>query len=138
LPREFSIFHRVQFRETDQAGIVHFANYFTMMEEVEHAFFRSIGLSVSMQHDGMHIGWPRVAASCDFTQPAKFEDEIQLKLRLARLGDKSLSYEIEFNLAGKPIALGKMTSVCCTLKDSKMCAIAIPQPLREKISAALQ
>ena len=43
---EFSISRRVQFAETDMAGVVHFSNYFRWMEEVEHAFFRAVGLSV--------------------------------------------------------------------------------------------
>jgi acyl-CoA thioesterase FadM len=43
VPDTFSINRRVQFAETDMAGIVHFSNYFRWMEEVEHAFFRSVG-----------------------------------------------------------------------------------------------
>jgi len=54
---EFSISRRVQFAETDMAGVVHFSNYFRWMEEVEHAFFRSVGLSVVMQHQGRDISW---------------------------------------------------------------------------------
>ena len=40
MPTEFTIKRRVQFSETDMAGIMHFANYFRLMEEVEHAFLR--------------------------------------------------------------------------------------------------
>ena len=36
---EYRLTRRVQFYETDMAGIVHFSNYFRMMEEVEHHFF---------------------------------------------------------------------------------------------------
>src|SRR3982750_3313933 len=97
----FSIPRRIQFAETDMAGIVHFANFFRMMEEVEHAYFRSVGLSVSMQHDGMHVGWPRVSAGCEFFGPIKFEDEIELVLRVTRLGEKSLSYEVDFVKEGR-------------------------------------
>ena len=48
MSNEFSVTHFVQFSETDMAGIVHFSNFFRWMEEVEHAYFRSLGLSVSM------------------------------------------------------------------------------------------
>src|SRR5438445_4034138 len=51
MPTEFSILRRIQFSETDMAGIVHFANFFRMMAEVEHAFLRTVGLRVSMQYD---------------------------------------------------------------------------------------
>src|SRR5580704_1212282 len=126
MPSEFSIQHRVQFSETDMAGIMHFSNYFRLMEEVEHAFFRSLGLSVVMQHEGMHIGWPRVAANCEYFGPCRFEDELQIVLRVARLGEKSFSYEVDFLLAGRRIALGKITSVCCLIETGGMKSIPIP------------
>src|SRR5438270_7455884 len=109
MPTEFSIRRRVQFAETDMAGIMHFANFFRMMEEVEHAFFRSVGLSVSMQHDDIHIGWPRVSAGCEFFGPLKFEDEVELRLRVTRVGDKSFSYEVDFLVRGTRVALGNTT-----------------------------
>src|SRR4051812_47471990 len=132
----FSIPRRIQFAETDMAGIVHFANYFRMMEEVEHAFFRSVGLSVSMQHDGMHVGWPRKAVSCEFFGPIRFEDEVELRMRVTKVGEKSFNYEVDFILAGRRMALGKTTSVCCALEDGKMRSIPIPAALREKLTAA--
>jgi acyl-CoA thioester hydrolase len=135
MPSPFSIRRRVQFSETDMAGIVHFSNFFRMMEEVEHAFFRSVGLSVSMQHDGMHVGWPRVSTSCDFFGPVKFEQEVELSLRVTRLGEKSFSYEVDFLLDGRRMALGKTTSVCCELRpDGSMKSIPIPGELREKLT----
>jgi YbgC/YbaW family acyl-CoA thioester hydrolase len=133
MPTEFSITRRIEFAETDMAGIVHFSNFVRMMEEVEHAFFRSLGLSVSMQHDGMHIGWPRVAVSCEFFGPAKFEDVLELKLRIVRVGEKSLSYEVEFILQDKRVALGKTTSVCCAMESGGMKSIMIPQAIRQKL-----
>jgi len=39
---EFKLVRRVEFNETDAAGIVHFSNFFRYMESVEHAFFRSL------------------------------------------------------------------------------------------------
>jgi YbgC/YbaW family acyl-CoA thioester hydrolase len=135
MPTEYSIIHRVQFSETDQAGIMHFSNFFKMMEEVEHAFFRSVGLSVSMQHDDIHIGWPRVSASCEFFGPVKFEDDVELKMRVARVGEKSFSYEVEFFVGGKRVALGKTTSVCCAIDTEDMRSIAIPTAIREKLTA---
>jgi acyl-CoA thioester hydrolase len=136
MPNEFSILRRVQFSETDMAGIMHFANYFRMMEEVEHAFFRSVGLSVMMQHEGMHIGWPRVSAACDYFGPIRFEDELELKLRVMRVGDKSFNFEVDFLLAGKRAALGKITSVCCTLEGPGMRSIPIPPALRVKLTGS--
>jgi acyl-CoA thioester hydrolase len=131
---EFTITRRVQFSETDLAGIVHFSNFYKMMEEVEHAFFRSVGLSVSMQHDDIHVGWPRVSASCEFFGPVKFEDEIELKLRVGRVGDKSFTYEVEFLVGGARVALGKTTSVCCSVDRGEVRSISIPPAIRAKLT----
>ena len=140
MPGEFSIRRRIQFAETDMAGIVHFANYFRWMEEVEHAFFRSLGLSVAMTLDdgrggGQRIGWPRVNVGCEYYGPVKFEDEMELRLRITKVGGKSLSYEVDFLLGEKLIALGKSTSVCCEHTPTGLRAIAIPPAIREKLEA---
>jgi acyl-CoA thioester hydrolase len=134
MPTEFTTLRRIEFAETDMAGIVHFANFFRMMEETEHAFFRSLGLSVVMHHDGKEIGWPRVNVSCEYSGSARFEDELELKLRVTRVGEKSLTCEVEFILKGKRIALGKSTSVCCAIGEDEMRSIPIPQTIREKLS----
>lgn len=133
MPAEFTTTRRIEFAETDMAGIVHFANYFRIMEETEHAFFRSVGLSVVMKHEDAEIGWPRVSVSCDFSGPVRFEDELELKLRVIRVGDRSLNYEVEFLLAGRRVALGKTTSVCCALENGSMKSIPIPAAIREKL-----
>jgi len=133
----FSITRRVQFSETDMAGIMHFSNYLKMMEEVEHAYFRSVGLSVSMQHDDIHVGWPRVSAGCEYFEPVKFEDEIELRLRVSRVGGKSFSYEVDFMVRDKRAALGKVTSVCCAIDDGELRSISIPAAIREKLTKDL-
>jgi YbgC/YbaW family acyl-CoA thioester hydrolase len=130
---EFTIIHRVQFSETDMAGVVHFSNFFRWMEEVEHAWFRSIGLSVAMLNDEARLGWPRVSASCDFLAPVRFEDEVKLTFRIVKLGEKSLNYEVEFSSSGKRVALGKATSVCCQVTPQGMKSIPIPPAIRQKL-----
>lgn len=127
---------RVQFHETDLAGVVHFSNYFRMMEEVEHAWWRSLGLSVHMpEHEG-GIGWPRVSASCDYTAPIRFEDELTLSLAVANVGEKSLEVVIEFHCGGRKVAAGCMRSVCCQLQAGSFRAVGIPVAIREKLLAA--
>lgn len=129
----FTIERRVQFAETDMAGVLHFANYYRFMEEVEHAFWRSLGLCVVEKDGGAEISWPRVATSCQYIRPARFEDEIELALRLTKISDKSVSYEIEFRCSGERIALGKTTAACCTMEAGRFQSIPIPDRLREAI-----
>ena len=58
----FATTRRVEFADTDMAGIVHFSNYLRYMEMAEHDFLRSIGFSVNGTIEGRHVGWPRVHA----------------------------------------------------------------------------
>lgn len=133
MPAHHSIKRRIQFHDTDMAGVVHFSNYFRMMEEVEHAFFRSLGLSIVMTHEALEIGWPRVAASCEYFGPLKFEDEVELIMSVTKVGEKSFNYEVEFQWEGRKVALGKMTSVCCEMLDGGMRSITIPPGIRKKL-----
>jgi acyl-CoA thioester hydrolase len=90
---------RVLFHETDLAGIVHFSNFFKYMEEAEHAFLRSIGLSIHPEENWrspVRHGWPRVSATCDFHAPLQFEDEIEIELLVAEVRTKSIRYRCYF------------------------------------------
>src|SRR2546429_5286166 len=77
---EYRLRRRVQFHETDVAGIVHFSWFFRYMEEAEHALWREAGLSIHPPDSD--IGWPRVAASCDFHGALRFEDEFDVSIRV--------------------------------------------------------
>jgi acyl-CoA thioester hydrolase len=86
---------RILFHETDLAGIVHFSNYYKYMEEAEHAFLRSVGLSIHPEENWrspLRHGWPRVRATCDFHVPLQFEEEIEIELQVADVGRKSIRY----------------------------------------------
>jgi hypothetical protein len=59
MPYEFKVQRRVEFSETDMAGIMHYSNFFRFMETAEHAFYRSLGHSVVMKEVDPPLGWPR-------------------------------------------------------------------------------
>jgi 4-hydroxybenzoyl-CoA thioesterase/acyl-CoA thioester hydrolase len=90
-------------------------------------------MSVVMTHEALEIGWPRVSASCEYLGPLRFEDEVELKMRVTKVGEKSFNYEVEFLWEGRKIALGKMTSVCCEMLDAGLRAIKIPEGIRRKL-----
>jgi len=123
----------VQFAETDLAGVLHFANYYRMMEEVEHAFWRSRGSSVITCSNDATISWPRVVTSCEYIAPVHFEDVLELRLTVARLGERSVAYDIEFARDGNRVALGKTKAVCCTMERGAFRSIPIPRNLRRAL-----
>ncbi|HWL10079.1 MAG TPA: thioesterase family protein [Planctomicrobium sp.] len=126
---------RVEFSQTDMAGIVHFSNYYKWMEELEHDFFRAHELPIlKQQPDGTYLGWPRVNASCRFHAPARYDDRIEGRLTLERIGFKSLTYSMEFWRGDLQLASGRMKTVCCLFSpDGTLTSVEIPQWYLEKL-----
>jgi acyl-CoA thioester hydrolase len=138
---EFKIVRRVEFAETDLAGIMHYSNYFRFMETAEHGFFRSLGFSIVTRHVEPPVGWPRVHAECDFKLPLHFEDEVEVRLIVTGKRSKSLNYEFRFTkLNAQPpieVARGRLTVVCVTHHSSgKMSACTIPREIADRIDVA--
>jgi len=129
---------RVQFAETDTAGVLHFSNYYRWMEEVEHAFWRAHGLSVILREAGEEISWPRVKTACEYFAPARFEEEIQLSLNVVQVTDRSVTYDVEFRRGDRLLARGTTTAVCCKVRDGAFAAVAMPPQCRGKLLGALQ
>lgn len=138
MPSEFKLTRTVEFSETDMAGIMHFSNYFKFMEAAEHAFVRSLGLSIWPNDGAPPVGWPRVAASCEYKRPLKFEDSVEVHLKVAAKSGKSVTYGFTFRKAGESedCARGSMTVVCCTVRDGKMQATLIPPEFGDKIEVS--
>jgi len=137
----YEVTERVQFSETDMAGIVHFSNFFRYMERAEHSFWRSLGLSVtdrSVSADE-RIGWPRVHASCDYKAPLHFEEEFKVEMLIEEIRSKVIRYLFRFRrIDGVLVAEGRVTAACVR-KDpasGQMKAVSIPERILEKVSIA--
>ncbi len=123
------------------AGLVHFSNYFRFMELAEHGFFRSLGFSVVARENDPAVGWPRVHASCDYSQPIHFEDEIEIQLLIAKKKSKALTYAFRIRkLNSSPIeevARGTITVVCVKWQaNEQMVATNIPKKIADQIEVA--
>jgi acyl-CoA thioester hydrolase len=130
----FTIIRRVEFGDTDMAGIMHFSNFFRFMEVAETAFLRARGLSVAWSDNGERYGFPRVSASCDFLKPLRFEDEVTIRVSIVKLGKKSLSYRFEFTRDSQPVAEGAVTSVFCRKHgNNEIESLMIPDAIRTKL-----
>ena len=140
MPYEFKLTRRVEFSETDMAGIVHFSNFFRMMEATEHAFFRSLGFTIHGHDAGTTIGWPRVSASCDYRAPLRFEEEVEIHLLVAEVRGRSIRYQFVFRKTtdGSEVARGQIAAVCATVDKTtgKLVPVPIPEAIRAQITPA--
>jgi acyl-CoA thioester hydrolase len=139
---EFKLTRRIEFAETDMAGIVHFSNFFRYMENTEHAFYRSLGASVIMNDLVPPLGFPRVHAECDYKRPIRFEEMLEVQLLVREKRTKVLSYLFKFRKLTEKgpsdeIARGILTVVCVAHHpDGSMGSVAIPDFLARKIEVA--
>jgi len=135
MPQPYKTTRRVEFRDTDAAGIAHFSMFFVYMEQAEHELLRHLGLSVMSADEHGPFTFPRVATRCDYQRAVKFEDVLSIEVSIVRLGQKSITFEFNFTLDGRPIATGQITTVCCRFSpDGTPASISIPTWMAEKLS----
>lgn len=134
----FEYQRRVEFHETDLAGLVHFSNFYRYMEIAEHAFLRSLGHAIHEQVEDIEIGWPRVSATCDFRRPARYNDVLTIRVSIEEIRTRSVRYGFEFliDLDEPPVATGSVAAVCVKFDEDGIAAIPIPDRIRGDLTAA--
>lgn len=139
---QYSHRRRVEFAETDMAGIVHFSNFFRWMEAAEADFFRALGEPLIGAEGASVFGWPRVRVSCAYHAPLRFGDEVEVRLTVKELKDRAIAYAFRFYRITGPspehIATGEMTTVFVRrpADGGAMQSMPLPDTLRAKLSEA--
>jgi acyl-CoA thioester hydrolase len=132
---EYRLRRRVQFYETDMAGLVHFSWFFRYMEETEHALWRAAGLSIAPP--GSSVGWPRIATSFEFFSPLRFEDEFDVHLWIAAITAGTIRYGCVLSKGNLKVAEGALTIACVhRTADGTIAARDIPAEIRAAFTVA--
>lgn len=128
----FTYRRRVQFAETDLAGIVHFSVMFLYMEEAEHALWRAAGLSIADPKSD--VAWPRLSASLEFRNPLRFEDEFEVRLQISALKTRTIEYACTIARGELVIARGTMSAAAARKQpDGSMKAAELPADILERL-----
>lgn len=124
---------RVRYADTDTMRVVYYANFFVWFESGRVELLRSRGI---VYRDIEHLGifMPVVEAHANYKAPARFDDELVVRTRLARMGQTSLRFENEvFRLPERELLCTGHTVHVVTGKDGK--PMRIPDELRAKMSS---
>lgn len=133
----FQTRRRIEFSDTDMGGIVHFSRFFVFMETAEHELLLSLGTDIHTTYQGREIGWPRLSAHCDYRSPARFGDELTIRVLVERKGRTSMSYRFLFDCGERRVAEGRVSSVCCFLRGPEgLETVAIPPFLADQLEEA--
>ena len=83
---------RVRYQETDKMGIAYHGNYFTWLEVARIHLLDSINCPYSkLEEEGYFL--PVISCSCEFKNPAKFDDRIEIEVCLPELGQVRINLE---------------------------------------------
>jgi len=121
---------RVRYAETDQMGIVYYANYLVWFELGRVELLRSLGLAYSQLEKEHECILPVVEASCRYRSPAHYDDEILIETQPAMLRGSVLKFAYRIlrkgndGLAPTLLAEGETTHVVC---DDQLRRKALPE-----------
>jgi acyl-CoA thioester hydrolase len=133
-PFKFSARTRVGFSDTDAQGIVYYGRYLPYIDLARVEYHRKLGLL------GMEVGEPGVefvarACTIQYEAPAVFDDELEVFIRVARIGRTSATYEAKVYRARDDMLMVTATLTLVMVDLDGRRPREIPQQFRETIAA---
>jgi acyl-CoA thioester hydrolase len=124
---------RVIYGDTDQMGVVYYANYFRFFEFARSEFFRAIGGSYrEFEREGLFL--PVVEATCHYKASARYDDLLLIRTTIGELRRASLKFDYELRREGEESILctGHTVHACITREGKPT---RIPEPLAKLLSS---
>jgi len=82
---------RVIFGDTDQMGVVYYANYLRYFEAARAGYWRGLGRSYK-DLEAWGVAMPVVEAHCNYKRPAYYEDVLEIDVELGEVRSASLRF----------------------------------------------
>ena len=128
-PARVVLSRRIEWMDTDAAGIYHWTTVFRLAEAAEAALHTALGIA-----DFTFGATPRVAVQASFSRSLRFNDPVDVELVVTRLGRTSVEYALEIRNDGGRAAEGSVKS--CLIDRETGRAIPWPDEIRKQLSAA--
>lgn len=96
---------RVRYKDTDQMGVVYYANYLVWFEVGRTEYFRSLGMPYG-EFEKNSIYLPVTKAFCEYKIPARYDDAVTVVTRINELQEVRLSFNYEIRRGHELLALG--------------------------------
>jgi acyl-CoA thioesterase FadM len=125
-PASVVIRRRIEWMDTDAAGIYHWTTVFRLAEAAELALYSALGLEPAFGSA------PRVAASAEFKRALRFNEVVEVELAVAAIDRTSLAYGLTIACDGDPAAHARLTVSCVDPVTGE--AAPWPQDVRERLS----
>jgi len=123
---------RVIFGDTDQMGVVYYANYLRFFESSRAAYWRALGRSYK-DLEAAQVALPVIEAHCTYKRPAYYEDLLEVEVTVGQVRAASLRFEYQVFRGAELLAEG-FTRHAVIGPTGKPCAL--PNDMRDLITAA--
>jgi YbgC/YbaW family acyl-CoA thioester hydrolase len=128
-PASITIRRRIEWGDTDAAGIYHWSTALRLAESAEAALHTALGFA-----DRTFGVTPRLHISCDFSRPVHFNDLVDVELEVTEVGRTSQTHEVTIRRDGTEAATVKVV-ICHIDRDSGRPA-PWPDDIRELLTGA--
>ena len=124
----FSVETRVAFSDTDAQGVVYYGRYNPYFDFARVEYLRSVGLL----HDEGPGEFVMRANDVEYFAPARFDDELEIHVRVSRIGTTSITYEFATHLADGTVAVTAHQTLVYIDRTTRK-PIPVPDRYREKL-----
>jgi acyl-CoA thioester hydrolase len=125
---------RVRYEETDTMQVVYYGKYLSWFEVGRVNLLRDIGMAYR-GWEKLGFGLPVVQAHADYRAPAKFDDEVLVKTKVASVGNKSVRFENEvYKLPEKELLCTGHTVHALVDRTGK--TVPFPDEIRQKLTSS--
>ena len=135
--RVFEVRDRVRWSDVDIAGIIYFGAYVRFVELAETELFRELGFPFARMFDQLDVWLPRVHLDFDFHRPARMDDELVVRTRVAKLGNSSITLKIAVHDAATDAVDASCTLIVATVGRKNMRSRPMPPELRAALLACM-
>jgi acyl-CoA thioester hydrolase len=126
-PARVVIRRRIEWMDTDAAGIYHWTTVFRLAEAAEAAMHTALGIP-----NETFGACPRVSVSATFSRSLRFNDPVEVELAVESIGRSSLSYRLAIESEGERAADGSLTVVFIDRSTGR--AAPWPPAIRERLA----
>ncbi len=130
-PKPFVVADRVRWADVDLVRIMRFSAFTRLVEVAEQELMRAAGWSYAQIFDAPTIYLPRRHLSIEYFAPARLDDELLLVTYVSRIGETSLTYNVDVRTAtdNALVASAAWVAVCVTVESFTKCPL--PEYLRQ-------
>lgn len=127
---------RVHWVDTDVAGVMHFSNFFRYFEACEEELYRSLSLPLTEIRDRFGVMLPRVEAQCKYKAACRFDEAIEVVLRVREVEEKTITYDFQmFRQSDGKLAAEGFVKVIAVNSDWK--AVPLPAEIAKTIRSSI-